>query len=175
MGSVIAPRKHGRRGIVASASVGIVVFLVVYGLGRPSSLLGRPAPVFDLTSYSGDRLLFKDFSGQVIVVNFWASWCEPCQAEAASLERVWADFRDQPVVFVGINCQDTPASAREFLEHYRITYPNAPDPYGRLMRAYGVTALPETFVVGADGAVVKRYIGAVNEAELARVIAETLP
>ena len=160
--------------IIAAVAVG---FLLILGYGlrsRSGSLVGAPAPDFALSLFDGGELSLADLRGSVVVVNFWASWCAPCRDEAPVLERVWREHEDQGAVFVGVNFRDVPAKAKAFIKEFDLTYPNGPDPYNRVSRAYGITGVPETFLIARDGHVVEHYIGPVSEAGLRSALEEVL-
>ena len=143
-----------------------VVLLLGYGFSSQGSAVGKVAPDFSLALFSGRQVSLGSLQASVVVVNFWASWCGPCREEADALEKVWREYRDKGVSFVGINLKDSQANARSFLEEFDITYPNGPDPYGRISRAYRVYGLPETFVIAREGRIVDRFIGAVTAEKL---------
>jgi cytochrome c biogenesis protein CcmG/thiol:disulfide interchange protein DsbE len=170
-----------RRRVAVTAAVLLpavaVLALLAYGFGREpryieSPMLGRPAPPFTLTLFDGRMLRLADLRGQVVFLNFWASWCPPCRAEAAELEAAWRGVRDRGVVFVGINTQDEESGARAFLETYGITYPNGPDPGGRITVDYGVWGLPESFVIGPDGRITYKHVGTLGSALIAAKLDE---
>ncbi|MGQ0602208.1 MAG: TlpA disulfide reductase family protein, partial [Anaerolineales bacterium] len=85
------------------------------------------APDFALTTFDGETLRLSDLRGQVVVINIWASWCVPCRDEAPVLERVWREYRDRDVVFLGVDYADTEREARAFIAEFGLTYPNGPD------------------------------------------------
>lgn len=135
---------------------------------------GRVATDFTISLFAGGTFRLAEQRGKVVVVNFWASWCPPCKEEAPVLERVWRAYQDKGVVFVGIDVWDTEADARAFMERYGITYPNGPDPTGEIAVEYGVTGLPETWVLDREGKLVRRWIGALNDRLLTAFIEEAL-
>jgi cytochrome c biogenesis protein CcmG/thiol:disulfide interchange protein DsbE len=144
-----------------------VLALLAYGFGReprdiPSPLIGRPAPAFTLGLFDGSTLRLEDLEGKVVFLNFWASWCPPCRAEAPVLEEAWRKLRDAGVVFVGINTQDKEEAARDFLEQFSITYPNGRDPGGQIAISYGIWGLPESFVIDAGGRITYKHVGALG-------------
>lgn len=157
----------GRRLLVASAILlpaVAVLALLASGFGREpryieSPMLGRTAPPFSLALFDGRRLRLEDLRGQVVFLNFWASWCPPCRAEAPALEAAWQRARAQGVVFLGISTQDEEDRARGFLDEFGITYPNGRDPGGRIAIDYGVWGLPEAFLIGPDGRITYKHIG----------------
>ncbi|MBN1312899.1 MAG: TlpA family protein disulfide reductase [Anaerolineae bacterium] len=113
-----------------------------------------PAPDFTLSTYGEETITLSNLRGQVVVVNFWASWCVPCAEEAPDLEQAWQAYRDQDVMFIGIGHNDSDAEAREFIETYGITYPNGPDLGNRISDIYHIQGVPETFIVDRDGEIV---------------------
>jgi cytochrome c biogenesis protein CcmG, thiol:disulfide interchange protein DsbE len=114
--------------------------------------VGQTAPVFTLTTFDGDRIDLGDLHGKVVVINFWASWCKPCEQEAADLEAAWRQYEPGgQVVFLGVDYVDTEPEARAYLSKFDITYPNGPDLGTRISQAYRIRGVPETYVVGPDG------------------------
>ena len=107
---------------------------------------------------------------QVVVVNFFASWCTPCRQEAADLERVWRDYQDRNVQFFGIAYKDASSKAQTFLDEFGVTYPSAVDPGNGIARAYGVTGVPETFVIDQQGHLLRHFLGPITMEQLAREI-----
>ena len=133
----------------------------------------RPgAPAFDLEQLDGGRLRSEALRGKVQVINFWASWCEPCRSEAPLLERTSRELRSEGVVVVGVDHQDAAQFARDFAKRYRMTYPLVRDPDDKLYDRYGATGVPESFFVGRDGRVVAHVPGAVTRETLAAGLVE---
>jgi cytochrome c biogenesis protein CcmG/thiol:disulfide interchange protein DsbE len=105
--------------------------------------------------------------GTPYALNFWASWCVPCQEEASTLERAWRQqARPRGVLFLGLDMQDVTNDARNFMRHYAIDYPNIRDPTNGVAHSYGATGVPETFFIGANGKIVGHVIGASSTAQL---------
>ena len=125
-----------------------VLALLAYGFRLdprdiPSPLVGRPAAPFALTSFEGQPVTLEALQGRVAVVNFWASWCYPaCYEEAPALERAWQTYRGRRVAFVGIDIQDQAEAGTKFIQDFKLTFPNAPDPGGRVSVDYGVYGVP---------------------------------
>jgi cytochrome c biogenesis protein CcmG/thiol:disulfide interchange protein DsbE len=172
----------GRRRVLRWAiplAVVPVLVLLAYGFRTdpreiPSPLLGRPAVPFALTPFDGKPISLEAARGRVVVVNFWASWCVPaCYEEAPSLERAWRTYRDRGVVLIGVNIQDKEEPARRFLTQFGHTFPNAPDPAGRVSVDYGVYGVPETFFIDRQGRVRFKQVGAVID-EIMKQHIETL-
>jgi len=155
--------------LVALAIILPLVALLAFGFTRnpraiPSPLVGRPAPTFQFSLFSGGTLDTSALRGKILIVNFWASWCYPaCYEEAPRLQRVWERFRDQGVVVIGVNIQDQERPAREFIRQFNQTFPNGMDRTGRISIDFGVYGVPETFVVDQQGVIVGKHVGAVAE------------
>jgi cytochrome c biogenesis protein CcmG/thiol:disulfide interchange protein DsbE len=104
------------------------------------------------------------------VINFFASWCNPCREEAADLEATWREYQDQGVQFVGVAYKDADSRAQTFLDEFDISYPSAVEPGNRTARAYGVTGVPETFVVDQQGQLVDHFVGPVSRTQLSKML-----
>ncbi|MFN8481822.1 MAG: TlpA disulfide reductase family protein [Anaerolineae bacterium] len=147
--------------------------------GLPLERLGvrgdnAPAPTFTLPSFSGGDVSLAGYRGRPVVLNFWASWCPPCRAEAPAMQRVWEQYRAQGVVFLGVNSSDNDAAARAYLAEYGVTYPNVQDDVGRVAPLYHADSLPTTILIDRDGRIVGRRVGAVPEQWLAGRIEDLL-
>lgn len=156
-----------RRLLVIGLIVIPLIWLLAYGFTRDpryihSRLIGRQAPPFALTLFDGRPIRLEDLRGKVVFLNFWASWCPPCRAEARTLEEAWQRYREQDVVFVGVNIQDREEDAREFLREFGITYLNGRDASAKIAVDYGVWGLPETFFIGRDGQITYKQVGALG-------------
>lgn len=140
-----------------------------------------PAPAFEVTMYdfafmarSGETVSLASLRGQAIVINFWASYCVPCQREAAMLQAVWNDYKDRGVIFLGINTEDPQQDALDYLVEYGITYPNAPDRGEKMESAYRITGIPETFVISTRGEIVQHFLSEPNERDFRAAIDRAL-
>jgi len=170
----------------AIAITGIIfigfIGLLVWGLLNKKPITGlsgitmvnRPAPDFTLTTFEGKTLSLADSKGRPIVLNFWASWCPPCREEASLLERTWRVYKNRGVIFMGVDVQDRKEDALNYIREFDITYPNGPDPTGEIAIDYGVSGLPVTFFVSRKGAIVRRWVGAIEESVLVRSTEEIM-
>ena len=169
------PLKLGAQG-VAVALVGALLGLLIWRLTHQPHVPKGAAPNFSLSRIGGDgRLDLASLRGKAVVLNFWASWCNPCKEEAPRLEAAAKKWARRGVVVVGIDSQDFKADARRFARRYGMTYPLVHDGSPKTRDAYGVTGFPETFFVDRRGRIVGDHIqGPVSEEDLARNIRRAL-
>ncbi len=142
----------------------VLGLLAVLGIGlvrsqRGSIRVGDRVPDLILSTFEGDEIDFADLRGQIVVVNFWASWCKPCEQEAVELEQAYQMYKDQGVVFLGVDYVDTETEARAYLAKFGITYPNGPDLGTRISQAFRTLGVPETYIIGPDGRLAAVKIG----------------
>lgn len=166
-----------RRGLGLGSIVlltGIVLVAIVFGIAlvrqhqvQPTS---GPAPDFSLITYDGEQISLSDFRGNVVVINFWASWCGPCRDEAPELQAIWERYQSENVVMLGVAYTDTDSKAKAFLDEFGVTYMNAPDTGTRISDMYNIQGVPETFIIDQQGEIVKFYMVPVNETLLSAEI-----
>lgn len=154
----------------------LLVWLVVLGLlgvlgwklvtDRQAQPRSGLAPDFTLTTFDGQVIRLPDLRDKVVVLNFWASWCKPCEEEADELERAWRMYRDKGVVFIGVDWVDTEAAALDYIKRFNITYPNGPDTGTRISQAYRIQGVPETFFINRKGEIVDLKIAPLTWDEL---------
>jgi cytochrome c biogenesis protein CcmG/thiol:disulfide interchange protein DsbE len=141
---------------------GLIVLLVVVAIRLLQTQqgpvgIGQRAPDFTLTTFDGEEITLSSLKGKVVMINFWASWCKPCEGEAPDLENAWRYY--QPggeVIFLGIDYVDTESAAMEYLQKFDVTYPNGPDLGTRISQAYRTTGVPETYIIDKNG--ILRYV-----------------
>ncbi|MEI6833952.1 MAG: redoxin domain-containing protein [bacterium] len=143
-----------------------------------SSQLGKVAADFEVEVLEGSSWLpkvtdgkvsLRDLRGKTVVLNFWASWCVSCRQEARELETYWQRSREQNVIVLGIAIQDTPEAAKDFAKTHGKTYPIGIDSTGKTSIDYGVSGVPETFVIDSNGVIQHKETGPVTAELLERV------
>jgi cytochrome c biogenesis protein CcmG/thiol:disulfide interchange protein DsbE len=169
--------KRNRGGIFLAFSI-VLALLGLLGWGLIKSQKGPvengPAPDFTLQGFDGRTVTLSELRGQVVVVNFWASWCLPCREEAAYLEQTWRKYEDQGVIFIGVDYVDTEKAALAYIEEFDITYINGPDIKTHISDAYNIQGVPETFFIARNGEVRGMHIGPLSPPQLDEKIEELL-
>jgi cytochrome c biogenesis protein CcmG/thiol:disulfide interchange protein DsbE len=180
------------------AGVALFLALLTYGLTltgtnrtideRLSKGRSAPAPAFSLevlergtlpsrlvswgtAAMADGKLMLSELRGVPFVLNFWASWCDPCREEARRLEAAWRSFGKQGVLFIGLDMQDLRDDARHFVAEQRVDYPTIRDPTKVTATDYGATGIPETYFVSGREQVVAHVVGVVSAAQLASGVA----
>lgn len=176
---------------------GVIIMLIVVGLigvvaygvyrSQQDTVNEGIAPAFSLRIYddtdidytednaqmyfSGEDIELADFENGVVVMNVWQSNCAPCHEEAAMLERVFREYVEADVMFIGVNAKDPDSLAHDYLASYNITYPNGLDRGDRIQDDYRTKGYPETFII-AGGEILAHYAGPITEADLHEEIAD---
>lgn len=145
---------------VGLALVGIAVALVWMGepvqppLGR-----GDAAPDFDLPSLSDESIRLEGLQGRVALVNFWATWCKPCEDEMPAMQRLYEALSGPDFEMVAISVDESEDEVRAFRERLGVGFPIALDPDQATARLYQTTGFPESLLIDRDGRIVERYVG----------------
>jgi thiol-disulfide isomerase/thioredoxin len=171
---------HARRAV----ALGVVVLALAActrGGGTPSDAgtgvraVDEPLPTLSGSSLDGQEVSSKDFLGQVLVVNAWASWCTPCQLEQPELVDVAKRYANRGVRFLGIDHMDQDAAAKAWVESYHVPYPSIADPNGQFAASLDYVGLPDTYVVDPTGTI--RYVvgpGATSATQLSGLLDQML-
>ena len=193
-GPLTRSRPAGRIGrrtlIIVGVSIPVLAFLAVLAWasfssdGAPGGIAvnesvaevrqeRKIAPNFALQLPDGGVLTLQDLQSKVVMLDFWASWCQPCRDEAPALAQVYREYRERDVEFVGINLWDNPGDAELFLQQEGHEYPNGIDAEGKIAISYGVRGIPEKFFISRDGVIARKFTGPMNS-DLLRQILDAL-
>ena len=110
-----------------------------------------PTPEFNLTTPDGKKISLKDFRGNVVLLNFWASWCVPCREEMPAMEKLYQEYKQKNFVVLAVAVKDRKQDAVDFVKELKITYPIALDPEAQVGSLYGAWGLPATYLIGPNG------------------------
>lgn len=168
-------RRRGR--VVAYAAVAATIALIIGLMARqvtaddrgralPSAIAqgDRPiAPDFELARLDEEGTLrLSALRGNAVVLNFWASWCDPCKDEAPLLQAAWERYRDDGVVVLGVDSEDLTSDAKAFMRRYGLTFPNVRDGEGSVKGKFGLIGYPETFFLDPAGRLAFHVPGAID-------------
>lgn len=173
--------KHPARWIALAVAAVVVVFGVVLALNvgsdpqedaKQSQLVGKAAPDFDLPALTGGKVTLADIAGKSAIVNFWNSWCIPCQQEAPSLAQFYAQHQDETdFAMVGIVRDDTTGEVRAYVKKHGIGWTIALDPDSVAALDFGTRGQPETYAISPSGTVAAAKYGPMSTGELERFLA----
>lgn len=161
-----------KRSLIGAAIAVVIIALLGYGLTKDpreivSPLPGHPAPDFKLPMLeTNDSMRLSDLRGSVVLVNFWASWCIPCREEHPVLLEGAKTYMPKGVKFVGITYNDKPEDSRNWLQEMGQAYPTLVDVGTHVGIDYGITGVPETFVLSKQGIVAFKKFGPITTQEL---------
>lgn len=151
--------------IVKALQVSAVVVLLALGYFVYDSILervanvGDTAPGFKVTTARGKALTQKEFGGRILLLNFWASWCPPCKEETPSMNQMAQQLGPKGLVVLGVSVDESEAAYQRFLASERVVFDTALDPTGEISANFGTYKYPETYIIGRDGKVLRKYIG----------------
>ncbi len=162
-----------------SAYLALVVITsgLVVGCGgtvSPQEYPSADALSIALTTLEGEEVRLTDFSGRVVLVDFWATWCAPCRAQSKILEELLPEYADQPVEFVAVDLGESPEKVGQFLQRSEISYPVWLDQSERLANALEIIGLPTLMIVGKEGDIEFLRFGVTSKGALRKEIAAAL-
>jgi cytochrome c biogenesis protein CcmG, thiol:disulfide interchange protein DsbE len=171
------------KGRLQIAGVLLFLALLVAACGAPGATggtqtgisEGQSAPDFSLETLDGDKVSLSDYRGQIVLINFWATWCAPCRAEIPAIEAVLEARQDEPFVVLGVNYQESRDRIRPFVDELSMTYPVLLDETGRVMQTYRAPGLPMSILLDENGVIQHRHAGLLTEAQLEGYLADLLP
>jgi cytochrome c biogenesis protein CcmG/thiol:disulfide interchange protein DsbE len=156
-----------RRLIITFLIIAPILALLAFGFSRDakyitSPLLAKAATPFTVTLFDGKKITLEDLRGKAVFLNFWASWCTPCRAEAHDLEAAWQKVKDKNMIFLGVALQDSDQASKDFLKEFNVTYPNGKDESGKIAVDYGTWGIPESFFIDPQGRITYKHVGGIR-------------
>jgi peroxiredoxin len=146
--------------VIALVVAGAALFALLSSEGDQAVGRGTPAPPFALSRLSdGSQVRLADLEGRVVLINFWATWCKPCEEEMPAMERLYRALRGEGFELLAVSVDEGRDEVASFRRRLGLTFPILLDPEQRVSRAYQTFRFPESLLVGPDGVVVERYVG----------------
>jgi peroxiredoxin len=126
-------------------------------------VLNQPRDLHDFTLplLGGENVTLSSFKGNVIVLNFWATWCPPCRVEMPSMETLYQRYKDQGLVMLAVNLRENDGVVQQFIREHGYTFPVLVDRDGRTGSIYGIEAIPTTFIIDREGRIIGRIVGSI--------------
>jgi peroxiredoxin len=167
-------------GLLFGLAAGLVVFFGLPTLGAlslpgvtaptttpaPAPVVGAPAPNFTLADLDGNSVTLADLKGQVVLINFWATWCGPCEAEMPAIEQRYETFRSRGLTVLGVNVGETREQIAPFVERLGLTFTILMDPDYEVETLYRVRGYPTTYLIDRDGLIVRQHVGYLADGQL---------
>ena len=148
------------------AGIGVLLAVLVFVLYTSTHEriidVGDSAPNFTITADNGRTITTSIFGGGLLVLNFWATWCQPCVEEVPSLDQFAKDMAGSGVVVLGVSMDANPKVYHDFLSRNRVSFMTARDPEAKISADYGTFKYPESYIIDSKGKVVQKIIGATN-------------
>ena len=153
------------RTIILIVLVGALAYTLYSNFFTDKQLVGKgdKAPNFVLTDLNGKEIEFEQYRGKGVFLNFWGTWCKPCEKEMPYIEHQYKAFKDQGVEVLAVNVGEPDLSVKNFVERKGLTFPVVIDKNLEVLEAYGVNPLPTTFLVDKNGEIVDIITGQLTE------------
>jgi peroxiredoxin len=132
----------------------------------PASWLGSPAPGFELADLEGTQHRLSQYRGDVVLLNFWATWCEPCRVEMPAIDKRYRQLRDKGFVVLGVDFDEPAAEVRAFRDQVNVSFPLLLDPGGKVQSLYRILGYPTSFFVDREGIVRIMHIGIMDDSQM---------
>lgn len=145
--------------IAIGVLLAVLGFVIVNSIQEHIVEVGDTAPNFTVTTNSGAQASLKDYRGKVVVVNFWAAWCSPCVQEAPSLNEFYKEMSPLGVVVLAVSVDRNEKMYQNFRDKLQIAFPTARDPESNVSNLYGTFRFPESYIIGKDGKVARKFAG----------------
>jgi peroxiredoxin len=123
---------------------------------------GDRAPSFSVHTENGKTLTARDFGGKLLLLNFWATWCQPCVEEVPSLDLLQRQLGAKGLVVLGVSVDEDQKAYKDFLARFHVSYPTARDPHKEINTKYGTLQFPESYLIDQNGRVVEKIVGEAN-------------
>ncbi|RAZ79314.1 thiol-disulfide oxidoreductase ResA [Planococcus halotolerans] len=177
----MAKKKKNRlfmRTAILLIMIGAVTFTIYNGVTKEKSELlqvGDKAPDFALTDLNGERQQLSDYKGQGVFVNFWGTWCKPCEKEFPLMEKQYQVYKEKGVQILAVNIAQSDYEVEQYAERKNLTFPIVIDKNKSVMEAYNIRPLPTTILVNPDGEIEKIVTGEMSEEDIRSYMEQIKP
>ncbi|WP_082233953.1 thiol-disulfide oxidoreductase ResA [Halobacillus massiliensis] len=166
------------RSVMLAAMVGLIAFAIISNLNDDKSVVakGEEAPDFELKKFGSDETIaLSDLRGKGVMINFWATYCEPCKDEMPYMEEVYPKYKEKGVEILAINLDTSDLVVQRFLDKYGLSFPILHDKNGQVMDQYNVGQIPSTLFINPDGEVENHVVGPLTLEKLEGYLNEITP
>ena len=161
--------------LVLAGAIGFTLYNNATKENREVLQVGDPAPDFKLTDLNGKEHQLSDYKGQGVFVNFWGTWCKPCEKEFPLMERQYQVYKDQGVQILAVNIAQSDFEVKQYAEQRDLTFPIVIDKNKSVMEAYNIIPLPTTLLVNAEGNIEKIITGEMSEEDIQSYMEQIKP
>jgi peroxiredoxin len=137
--------------------------------------IGKEAPNFVITDMEGNKISLEDYRGKGVFLNFWGTWCKPCEKEMPYMNELYDEYKAKGVEIVALNADETNLAVKTFINQYQLKFPVAIDKGQQILNTYGVGPLPTTFLINKDGQVIKQITGTQTKEQIEGYLKEIAP
>ncbi|QFT89454.1 Thiol-disulfide oxidoreductase ResA [Bacillus sp. THAF10] len=151
--------------VIMLAAIGYTMYINFFQ-SKEIVEVGEKAPNFVLTDLEGNEIMLSDYEGKGVFLNFWGTWCKPCEREMPFMESQYQKYKDQGVEIIAVNIQETNLAVERFRDRHGLSFPIPMDKRDQVRQAYGIMPLPTTILLDENGTVVKKSSGELSDAEI---------
>lgn len=161
--------------VVLAAAVGYTLYANFTKDNVQKVAVGEIAPDFALVDMNGQKHKLSDYRGEGVFLNFWATWCKPCEREMPYIDKAYKEFKDKGVKVLTVDVGESKLAVNNFIERYNLSFPVMIDKDGQVQTAYGINPLPITFLIDKDGKVVRSHVGELTQDTVNQFMEEIQP
>lgn len=161
--------------VVLAAAVGYTLYANFTKDNVQKVAVGKTAPDFALVDMNGQKHRLSDYRGEGVFLNFWATWCKPCEREMPYIDKSYTEFKDKGVKVLTVDVGESELAVNNFIERHNLSFPVMIDKDGQVQTAYGINPLPITFLIDKDGKVVRSHVGELTQATVNQFMEEIQP
>ena len=174
--------KKKKRSITRGIILAVLVLAIGYAIFSSTTKeevqvvkIGSTAPDFEIIDIDGTKHRLSDYKGQGVVLNFWGTWCGPCEREFPAMERQYAKYKELGVEIIALNYKESEFAVTEYVKNMGMTFPVAIDSKASIFSAYNIVPLPTTIFIGADGKIKDISKGEMSEETIEKKLASIAP